>query len=335
MASVGRFVCVLMPFLLTLASLIALLIAGLAGVADKSLYMFQVNTTDLSISPLSVDNILSNAGINLRSSEEGALGSAIESRQAPKVNNITAADLNLHKLYDVHLWGYCYIPQNGGGRQCTKPAFNWATNVLNTTTGDIESLLTVTGQNVALPKEIKDAVRVFGTVSRWTQIVFVIAYVALGVELLLGIFANCSRIFSCVTWLVAMVATSAVCASAALSTATAVVVVGAVEGTAKFYGVDASFNTRFLVAVWLAAAFALAAGLFWLFTICCCKPDHSSRRGKDSEKFLPSSNGSYQRLSGPQGGYPAPAGYHAGYPQPYASPQHHAGAYEPYSHARV
>ncbi|GAB1310857.1 hypothetical protein MFIFM68171_01067 [Madurella fahalii] len=339
MANFGRFVCVLLPFLLTLASLIAMLVAGLAGVADKSLYMFQVNTTDLSISPLSVSNILSSAGVDVPDSFNDVVDPLVNSRQADvsRTGNITAADLSLHKLYDVSIWGYCFIPQNGGERQCTQPAFNWATNVLNTTTGDINTLLTVTGQNVTLPSEITDAVKIFGTVSRWTQIVFIIAYVALGVELLFGLFANCSRIFSCVTWLVALIATAAVCGAAALSTATSVVVVGAVEGTARWYGVDAHFNTRFLVAVWLGAAFALAAGLFWLFTICCCAPDHSSRRkrgGAESEKFIPSTNSSYQRLSDPHG---YQSNYAQQYPtQSYASPQQqHSGAYEPYSHVRV
>jgi hypothetical protein len=189
---------------------------------------------------------------------------------------------------------------------------------------------------VTLPKEITTAVKSFSTVSKWTQIVFIIAYVALGVELFFGLFANCSRAFSCVTFLVAGIATVAVGAAAGLATATSVVVVGAVEASANIYGVDAHFNTRFLATVWLGVAFALAAGLFWMFTICCCAPDHSRRhhgsRAAAGEKYMNTAPG-YQRISDPNGAYNA--GYAQQYPhQSYAAPQH-SGAYEPYSHARV
>lgn len=331
MANFGRFVCVLLPFALTVASLIALLVAGLAGVADKSLYMFQVNTTGLSISPSAVNSLLNSRQFHDPNliSETTVAGSHSGS------GNITAADLGLYNLYDVGLWGYCYTPRNGS-RDCTKPAFNWAEHALNETTGDIKHLITLTGQNITLPQAITDAVEAFGTVSRWTQIVFIIAYVALAVQLFFGIFANCSRAFSCVTWIVSAVAAVAVCGAAALATATSVVIVGAVEGTAKFYGVGGDFNTKFLAAVWISAAFALAAGFFWLFTVCCCAPDRSSGRSRknrnsDGEKLMGS--GPYQPL-GDQNGYQGNR-----FSQPYSGapgynqPQRDL-AYEPYSHAR-
>jgi len=338
----GRFVCVLVPFALCVGSLIALLVAGLAGVADKSLYMFQVNTSELSISPLSVANVVSSH--NSRSPEPnpqfhdvvGILTDAVNGDGSSKTGskaesgsggNITAADLGLYDIYDVGLWGYCYTTNNGS-RDCTKPAFNWAATALNKTTTDVKTLITLSGQNITLPSGITDAINAFGTVSKWTQVTFIIAYVALGVELLFGIFANCSRAFSCVTFIVAGVATVAVCAAASLATATSVVVVGAVESTAKFYGVSGSFNTKYLAAVWIAAAFAIAAGFFWLFTICCCKPDHSRRRrsGAEGEKFM---QGPYQPI-GEQTGY---QGSRFSQPQSYA-PQRDV-AYEPYSHARA
>lgn len=390
MANLGRYACVAIPFLLTLGSLIALLIAGLAGVADKSLYMFQVNTTDLSISPLSIENVLDQ--ITKRQTDgsglhdvEGLLndvkdnvgdaagdvvddikntvgdkaGDVIDDIQDAVDNNpdlantvanvanggnLTAADLGLFDLYDIGLWGYCYTPQNGS-RACTKSQFNWAEKELNTTTTQLDDLIlianTAGGQNITLPKEISTAINTFSTVTRWTEIVFIIAYIALGVELLFGIFANCTRVFSCITALVAAFATVAVCAAAALATATSAIVVGAVETTAKFYGVSASLNTRFLATVWIAAAFAIAAGFFWMFTCCCCAPDHSSRRRsyRDSthEKLMPSSSGPYQPVPGGNTGYTG-AQYPAAAAQPqsygYATPAHDA-RYEPYAQARV
>ncbi|KAK3310636.1 SUR7/PalI family-domain-containing protein [Chaetomium strumarium] len=302
--------------------------------ASKGLYMFQVNVTDLQLSPLSVSKILDGTGIDVPTLDDIKIP-GINSRQESQTTNITAKDLGLYDIYDVNPWNYCYTAHNGT-RACTKPAFDWATNALNTTTGDINSMITATGLNVTLPKEITDAVKAFGTVSKWTQIVFIIAYIALGVELFFGLFANCSRAFSCVTWLISAIATTAVGAAAGLATATSVVVVGAVEASAKVYGVDAHFNTTYLAIIWLGAAFAIAAGLFWMFTICCCAPDHSSRRSgrgsrhSDTEKLMSGGTG-YQRLSEP-GGYTS-----TGYARQsqYGPAQQHSPAYEPFSHARV
>jgi len=313
--------------------LIALLVAGLAGVTDKSLYMFQVNTTDLQIPSSLIGSILNSRDPEPQNFHD--VTNIISSgTKVATGSNITASDLGIYDLYDISLWGYCYTPQNGS-RACTKPAFNWATTVLNETTNDINTLITLSGQNIKLPKEVGDAVEAFGTVSRWTQIVFIIAYIALAVELVFGIFANCSRAFSCLTFIVSAVATTAVCGAAALATATSVVVVGTVESTAKFYGIQGDFNTKFLAAVWIAAAFALAAGLFWLFTICCCKPDRSksSRGHGDGEKFM---QGPYQPI-GDNHGYQQGGGYARPFsqqPQSYGQPQRDM-AYEPYSHSRA
>ncbi|KAM7208087.1 integral membrane protein [Naviculisporaceae sp. PSN 640] len=366
MANLGRYACVAIPFLLTIASVIALLIAALAGVTDKSLYMFQVNTTDLSISPLSIESVLDT--ITKRQTEGPGLHDDAVGDKADDIkdavannpdlastvgsvasgNNLTAADLGLFDLYDVGLWGYCYTPKNGS-RACTKSQFNWAEKELNTTTTQLDDLIlianTAGGQNITLPKEISDAINTFSTVTRWTEVVFIIAFIALGVELIFGIFANCTRVFSCITALVAAFATVAVCSAAALATATSAIVVGAVETTAKFYGVSASLNTRFLATVWIAAAFAIAAGFFWMFTCCCCAPDHSSSRRRsyrDSthEKLIPGgASGPYQPVPGGNmntayagGGYPGAATQPQSYG--YATPAHDA-RYEPYAQARV
>lgn len=334
MASFGRFICVLLPFLLTLASLAAWLVAGLVGITDKGLYMFEVNTTTLSLSPSSVSKILDGgAGIHV----PGLDGLKIGKRDG---GNITAQELGFYDIYDVNLWNYCYTAHNGT-RDCTKPSINWAEHALNVSTGNINSLLTSTGMNVTLPKDITDAVKAFGTVSKWTQILFIAGAVALGVELFFGIFANCSRIFSCLTWLIALAAAVIVGAGAGLATATSLIVTGAVKATAKEYGVDGHFNVRFIVTVWIAAAFAIGAALFWMFTICCCAPDHHSssrrhsrHRDTEAEKFMPGGATGYARINDPNAGYHPQGGYAAQSSYGPAAAQH-TGAYEPYSHARV
>ncbi|KAL1862790.1 hypothetical protein VTK73DRAFT_6607 [Phialemonium thermophilum] len=334
MANFGRFVCVALPFALTVGSLIAMLVAALAGVTDKSLFLFQVNTTGLSISPASISNLIESRSTVPLDIRDGSSAAAAALNQ-----NITAADLALYDLYDVGLWGYCYVPQNGK-RKCTKPEFNWAQKELNMTKNNFETLVTSTGEDVKLPKQISEAITTFGTVIRWTEVVFIIALVSLAVELFFGIFSTCSRACSCLAFIVSAVATLAVCAAAAMSTAVSAIVVGAIEASAKKYGVTADMNVKYLAAVWIGAAFSIAAGCFWLFTICCCAPDHYSRKGvrhRDStegEKLIAPS--SYQPIHEDPGfGYNRPvSGPQYGYPTGPHQPRRDL-AYEPYSHANV
>ncbi|KAJ6442922.1 integral membrane protein [Purpureocillium lavendulum] len=272
---VGRFFCVALPLILTIGAIVSLLVATLSGVVHNNLYVFQVNVTDLSINPANFDNIANK------------LGGRADNAQT---SNITAGNLGLDQVYDINLWGYCSTNKDGK-RDCIKARFDWASHELNTTW--IEDFGAAAGAKIQLPKEVKDALKVFRTVTKWTEVAFIIALVALGVELVVGIFANCSRIASCLTWLVASLAAVLVGASAGLATAMATIVVGTVEGTGKFYGVEGKIGGQFLAAVWIATAFAIGAAFFWLFTICCCKPEHRKRsahrasKHDDGEKLLP------------------------------------------------
>ncbi|CCE29790.1 uncharacterized protein CPUR_03637 [Claviceps purpurea 20.1] len=324
---VGRFFCVGLPLALTIASIIALLIATLSGVAHNQLWMFQLDTRNLSISPVDAAHLAGKAGLSLRDL---------------KTDNITAADLNLADTYDVNLWGYCSTTHDGQ-RQCTKASFDWAATALNASV--IETLNSTTGLKIELPHEMEAALRTFRTVTKWTEVAFIIALVALALQLVVGIFAMCSRAVSCLTWLLSGVTGILVGVAAGMATAMATVVIGAVESSAKYYGVEGHVGGRFLATVWIAALFAIVSGLFWIFTVCCCKPERRQKRCKnaDGEKLLPT--GAYKPISGHrvemtggQSGHPAyydPNQAHAGYS---SGPRHAAGhgranmAYEPYSH---
>ncbi|KYK54710.1 integral membrane protein [Drechmeria coniospora] len=323
--AVGRFLCVALPLILTVASIVALLVATLSGVAHGSMYMFRINVANLTINPANVGSVASRLGINLKPRADAQTG------------NITAGNLGLADVYDVNLWGYCSTSKDGK-RECTKAQFDWASSKLNTTW--IETFGSAAGANITLPTEIKNSLTAFRTVTKWTEVAFIVALVALGVALLSGLFATCSRGMSCLTWLVASVAAVLVGLAAGLATAMAAIVIGAVEGTARFYGVGASFDRRFLASVWIATAFAMAAGFFWIFTICCCKPerrDRSSRADKHAagEKTFPSKG--YAPLTSDhemRGAYYNPHQQS----QPSQPPRYPSGtgrsdlAYEPYSH---
>lgn len=362
MGNVGRIFCVALPFVLTVASIIALLVAALAGVTDKSLYLFKINTTDLSISSSTITSLLSDRGLadipslttrdfgsdvsgaadsiesaataaggdvsDIVSSATAALASATAGasdvtsavESAVSGTNITAADLGLADAYIVSLWNYCEVSSDGS-KTCKKARYNWAANATESFETMINDVASSMGENITLPDTIKTAMSTFSTISRWTEIVFIIAFIALAAEIVLGFFANCSRAFSCCTTIIGMFATVAVIAAATLATATAAVVVAAVEGTAKAYGVTGSLNSHFLSAVWIAAAFAIAAGFFWLFTICCCSPDRRSSRGQsgwsrskhadETGSTIPMSSGAggYQQIHGNNYNQPANTSY--------------------------
>lgn len=322
---VGRFFCVALPFALTVGSIIFLLVGALAGVADKSLYLFRLDVSDLSIDPASVDSIIDN--ISSRDLHD----------RAAKTTNITAADLGLAKVYDIGLWGYCYTDQKNK-RHCTKAKFDWANDALNTSY--IEHFGSAAGVEIDLPEEIENALKAFRHVTKWTEVAYIVAFIALAVEIVLGIFANCSTLVSCCTWIIAGIATTLVGCAAGLSTAMAAVVVGAVEASAKYYGVSGKINTTFLSVVWISFALALGASMFWVFTICCCKPEHRSsnrkNRRSDGEKLLPSGGG-YAPLGND---HEMTSGNYYNQNQSksqYGAPRYPSGArsdlaYEPYSH---
>ncbi|KAI0444877.1 SUR7/PalI family-domain-containing protein [Xylaria telfairii] len=243
---------------------------------------------------------------------------------------ITASDIGLANKYDFTLWGYCVTPQDGK-KNCTKAEFDWASKELDLTW--VQRLTEAAGLNVTLPKELNDGLNLYKTITKWTQVVFIIAIVALGLELAVGLFTACSRAVSCVTWIISGFATAAIIATAVLLTVTGSTVIGVVLAVSKHYGVKADLNTSFLAVLWLSVAFAIGAGLFWLFSICCCKPENRpygrGSRHADAEKHAPT--GSYAPLGdNHNSGY---GGYNYGAPQ--RGGARSDLAYEPYSHSRV
>ncbi|KAI1800491.1 SUR7/PalI family-domain-containing protein [Daldinia bambusicola] len=359
---VGRYVCVALPFILTVGSIISLLIAGLAGVTNNGLYIFELDTRNVSIDASTVQSFLGNLTkaenlgdsigdkvdettnsvhkavsqnihnhdnqISSRSPapQDAADVSSIVGSLTGSGDNITAAELGIDKIYQFTLWNYCAISSDGS-KNCTKAKFNWAEEDLNTSW--VDEFGKQLGGNITIPDEVNDTLDTFKTLIKWTEVVYVIAMIGLGLELAVGLFTACSRLVSCLTWVISGFATALVIAAASMMTALAVVVVGLEKGSLDKYGGEAHWSNNFLACVWIGVAFALGASLFWLFSVCCCKPENrpynrGSRYG-GGEKFVPS--GSYAPLGENQN-----TGYNN-----YSAPQRGGArsdlAYEPYSHA--
>jgi len=351
---------VALPFGLTVASLVCILIVMLAGITDKNLDMFEVKTQNLSISSSSLVNLenlvkrapadhfsammteaLNNAaatkgGINTTTAD---LTTADVAAATADAINITAADLGLADSYRVNLWNFCAV--TGSKVNCTSAKFDWAASALNTTA--IEKLASSTsGVTVTLPKEMTDSLKTFTVFDKWTEVVYIIAAITCAIEIVVSLFSFCSRAGSCITFLISGLSTTAIIAASVMATVESSIVTGALDSVAKAYGVKSTINTSFLATTWIAAAFSIGSGFFWMFTICCCAADHHSKksrrnRGEDAEKLIPA--GAYQRVveehhpfAGQQTGV-----YNA---QQWATPSNNApavrgGAYEPYSHSNI
>ncbi|KAI9051950.1 hypothetical protein LZ554_004205 [Drepanopeziza brunnea f. sp. 'monogermtubi'] len=338
----GRFVCVALPFGLTLASLICILIVMLAGITNKDLDMFEIRTQNLSISSSSLENL-----VDLTKRDDSLSALTVAALSPNPSTDITAADLALADSYKVSLWSYCAT--TGGKSNCTSPEFNWAATKLNVST--IESTASaLTGMTLKLPSELRSALKTFRVVSRWTQVVYIIAAITCGLELFLGLFGFCSRVGSCFTYIVSGLSTAAIIIASIMATVSSSVVIAAVRSTAKSYGVKGSINTSFLATTWLAVVFSVGAGFFWMFSTCCCassdRSSSSKRKSSDQEKLMPT--GAYQRVadnthynngfSGQQHGiYNQQPTTEYGVPMQNVKPVARGGngAYEPYSHTAI
>jgi len=346
MGGVGRALCVSLPFILTAISLVTLLIVGLAGVTGSNLSLFEVVPKDLSISLADLQTLnvkkkrsAANLPINVRGLPEvrSSISGAID---AASNINITAAQLNLADKYNFYLWNFVEV--RGDVTTKTAPRFDYASNFTNTTS--ITNLAAGTGLTISIPKAVQSGLSAFANLIKWTQVVFIIAGVATIITILVGIAAFFSRIGSCVTWIVSAISTAAIVAFATLATITSTSVVGILTAAAEPFGVHSSVNTTWLVIIWVGVAAAVASGLFWLFTICCCAPS-SGRSGKrhsrggDSEKVIGGKG--YQPVHDPFRNEPY-AGQQSGIynQQQHAIPMNNvktsrAQAYEPYSHHAV
>ncbi|RBR11635.1 uncharacterized protein FIESC28_08918 [Fusarium coffeatum] len=313
-----RSVGVLLPFALAIAASIFVLVPTLAGVTDKSLYVFKLNFENLSISPVSdlIDHIDIHSGLSNKNNRH------IRAKTVDK--NITADLLGLEKAYDITLWGYCHTDKDKK-RECSKPAFNWVKKNVS-----MDSFKSTDEDIVAkLPKEINKAIETFGTLTKATEVAFIVALLELAIQIALGVFAICSRELTCWTWMISGFAFAFTLAAAVLSTIMASFAVGAAETTTKVYGVKAEVNTVFLAIIWIGAAFAIAANLLWILPTLCCAP--KQRSSEDSKSLLTGSrHGAYVPV---HDDHEMHGTYHSGGLASSSSEGNRTDlAYEPYSH---
>jgi hypothetical protein len=105
---------------------------------------------------------------------------------------------HLEDFYTIGLWNYCSGGKTNGTTFCSAAHAAYWFNPM-----DVWHLNNT--QNLTLPNNLQSALNTYKAVSKWMFIAYLVAFIATAAELVVGIFAICSRWGSCVTSIVAAV----------------------------------------------------------------------------------------------------------------------------------
>lgn len=259
---------------LTIISLLIMIVIFAAGLNKgdsnlSGLYYFKADTTNFK------GNITSTGGfIQPLLAKDPPLRAFINNLVSSSRSN------NLADIYEIYLRNYCSGSKNStGGAVLTtcSPAKSdfWFDPI--TIWG-----LNGTGVAADFPTALQDGLNVYQKVSKWMFVAYVVAIIATAANVVLGIFAICSRWGSCVTSIAASIATLFTFLAALTSTILFSTLTGTFNTVLSQYGIHLTVGTKMLSLDWLAFAFSLGASLFWTISICCCsgKSSHPKNGGK-------------------------------------------------------
>ncbi|KAI9768505.1 MAG: hypothetical protein M1839_004027 [Geoglossum umbratile] len=242
-----------------------------------------------------------------------------------------ADNMKLKDFYTVALWNYCSGTKDNETHDltfdyCGKPQASYWFNPLQ-----VWGLNETGGAGLAgeFPKQVKAAMKTYQTVARWMFVAYVAAFVTTVVEFIVGIFAVLSRWGSFVTTIISCASSILILLASITSTALYAALAGSFNSALKSFGIHGSLGRPMLSATWLAVAFSWGAGLFWLFSTCCCSGKSNTKRVKVEKAPY-----TYERVASP---YLGQSGNHEGVKLQDMG-QHREGkkggeAYEPFRHA--
>lgn len=334
MVQVGRVACITLPFLLSIAALVTLILIFLAGTMDGN-----DTTGDLFFVKVDLRNLTLNAaadiaGSNANANQLSTLGTALEAAKE---------SLGMKDYYTIYLRNYCSWNENQESyANCTSPqAYFWFNPI--TVWGLDRASLPVEDY---LPKSFTDGLDAYHSGSKAMFVLYAAALAANAFTLLVGCTAIFSRWGSFFTTFFAAAQTIAFIGASTVSTAMFVILKSVLNNELKNeYGVETTLGNRALTTSWIGTAFAIGAGIFWFFSVCCCSgrsPYHKNAdragfpgrgRGKTRAEKTPYT---YERVGspylGPNAGQSVPLGAYGG--NNGARPMQQGAAYEPFrSHA--
>ena len=244
-------------------------------------------------------------------------------------------DLNMYDYYTIYLRGWCGWNGNDQYANCSasKAIFSfdlfevWGLNE-NDIGADIDALL---------PQEMKTGLDTYMKVSKAMAVSYLIAAAATAVTLVVGISAIFSRWGSFVTTFFATASWIFTLAGAAMATALFGTVKTLLNNELeKSYGVKTTLGKPGFLVAWIGTAFTVAAGFFWLLSVCCCsaksynafRPGNSESRRIRAEK----TPYTYERVGSPEFGGQAAPGVSMGRMGASAPKSEKNTAYEPFRH---
>jgi hypothetical protein len=337
MVQAGRVACITLPFLLSLAALITLVLVFLAGTMEGNsttgdLFFVKVDLRNLT---LNAANELAGSGAS--SNELSTLGAALDAAKT---------SLGMKDYYTIYLRNYCdWNAEDKAYSNCTDPkSYFWFNPIkvwgLDRASVPVEDYL---------PKSFRDGLDAYHAGSKAMFVLYAAALAANAFTLLIGCTAIFSRWGSFFTTFFAAAQLIAYLAASVVATAMFAILKGVLNNELKDeYGVETTLGNRALSVSWIGTAAALGAGIFWFFSVCCCSgrsPYHKDAqrggfpgrgRGKTRAEKTPYT---YERVGspylGPNAGQSVPLGAYSNPSHAGAGrPMHQGGAYEPFrSHA--
>ena len=287
----GRFVCIFVPMVLTIMSLIFLIMIGLGGTNAKNnylsnLYFLRANTTGATGNSDFINNA---ANANTDGGDKTSDGKII-----------------IQNYYTVALWNYC--AGNGG---------NTTRSVLSLGQSTATTVDFCTGRKLQFAFDPKEAWGLsddtaktmfgedFSTVldnynnkwSKWISTLYILTVTAVCLEILIGIGGLFSRLGSLFTTLSSLVTTALAFAFALLTTLTYTGM--ALSGTValKSQGISLYIGPTMYVYMWLSVACSMVAGLFWAFSSCCCSGRSRHNDGAVAKQMAEPTPYTYERVT--------------------------------------
>ncbi|MCJ1471939.1 hypothetical protein MMC13_000581 [Lambiella insularis] len=321
MGKAGRFVCVALPMILTLLSLAFLIILGLGGTnANNSylsnIYFLEANTTA----------VYRNATL------KSTLTGLPANNYTDPLDKTADGKIILENFYYIGMWGYCA----GSGANTTNSILAFgqtSAQAVDFCTArqlhfwfDPRNVWGFSGSvfDAMFSNDLTNVINYYEqTASKWLSTLYILAVVATGVEIIVGIGGLFSRLGSIFTTIASVVSSAFLFAFAILATVTFAGLGVAFNVSFKNYGIEFYLGRTMFIYLWLAVVLSLVSGIFWAFSSCCCSG--RSREGAYNKMGTQAERTpyTYERVDGPAVNYQT---------QPMNNVGGRPTAYEPFRH---
>ena len=238
----------------------------------------------------------------------------------------------MEDFYIVGLWNYCdgeYDDKKYKTKHCSdRKAKFWFNPV------EVWGL-SGTGVDEKFPEDLKKGLDVYKKVSGWMFIAYAVAFFATIAELVIGISAIFSRWGSLFTTICSGVSSLFTVAASITATALYGTLVGTFNTALEPYKIKGSMGKNMFVTTWLAVSFSFAAGIFWIFSVCCCSGRSPYSHSRDDRRGVTAEKTPYTYEPVSYGASPNPNAYGQYGQNVPMQDMGRTNAYEPFRHERV